>query len=416
MGPTRNSNVVMKTLYSALLRLAISFDKKRASKALIYRVKLEREFKSPSTSYYSSILEQILGSSTFYPPNRIDNSLRAIVRLEFRKESSQVLVSDRITAGFAFLRIFSKLWSQYEKSIGRSRKRIPKEEKFKVSLVNKLENGVMLCAHPMLHSYMQRAVILILEHSEKGSYGIIINKKTDHNVESSTLNLPIELLKVFNKNVVFFGGNIPRCQIIHPFKECGGRSIAGCFPPHYDFSNGSIKSAIEIASKSINDAKQFQFFVGCCVWKPGILEQELNDGTWIAISGEANKILEHSFRSPLPDTYAVQKRYQSGIDDDDVNSQSTDSELEVPKITTTNPTTITTTSLPETIPKEKTITKEKDIYEGQNETWCRVMWSLSRQTNYFAYLDPDLDTSVVSSVDWHYSDEKNSSDDDIDEE
>lgn len=421
------ANLLLKTLYSALLRLAKSFDQKRPSKALIYRIKLDREYKSASTSYYSSILEQILGSSIFYSPNRIDNSLQSFVRSEFRKDISQTLVSDRITAGFAFLRTFSKIWSQYENSVHRPRKRIPKEEKFKVSLVDKLENGVMLCAHPLIHGYMQRAIILILEHSDKGSYGIIINKKTDHNVESSTLNMPLDLLKVFSKNTVSFGGNLPRCQIIHPFKECGGKSISGCNPPYYDFSNGSIKSAIEIASKNPNDAKKFHFFVGCCVWKAGVLEQELKDGTWIAITGEANKILQHSLQENLPDTYAVKKRYLSGIDE--VGSQSSDSEdndilnetVTSPTTSPTSTSTITTTtdnniSNVKKDSNENEIVKEKDIYEGQNETWCRVMWSLSRQANQFAQLDPDLDTSVVSSVDWHYSDEKNSSDEDEEED
>lgn len=390
------SSSVVKTLYAALLRLAISFDAKRASKALIYRHSTEqRSYKTPSTLYYSLIIDQILGKDIlFYSSVRIDLSLKNIVKNEFRNTTlNHIQFSDRITTGFAFLRKFSLLWSQYEASTGRPRKRLPKDEKFNVQFVNEIKNGVMLCAHPMIPGYMQRALVLILEHNpEKGSYGLIINKKTDHDVESSTLNMPPELLQVFQKNVVYFGGNIPRCQILHPFRECGGKEIPGSSSPLYDFSNGSIEKSIEIAKKSSKVAEQFQFFVGCCVWKPGMLEEEVKEGTWMTISGEVDKILQHVAKEPISDSYAVLKRSKEaagqGAGEELGLLVSAEGEEEAKKAA-------------DVVPGQP----QKDIYEGANETWSRVLWSLSRQTNHFGHLDPNLDSSVVDSIDWHYSDE-----------
>jgi putative transcriptional regulator len=395
---------VVKTLYAALLRLAISFDSKRASKALIYRISTERSYKSSSTLYYSSIVDQLLGTTTFFPSSRIDLSFKTIVRNEFRKVTpSHIEKSDRITTGFAFLRKFSSLWSQYEASTGRPRRRIPKDEKFNIQFVNEIKSGVMLCAHPMIPGYMQRAIVLILEHNpEKGSYGLIINKKTDHNVESSTLNMPPELLHVFQKNVVYFGGNIPRCQILHPFPECGGKEIPGSSSPLYDFSNGSIKKAIEIAKKSSKAAEQFQFFVGCCVWKPGMLEEEVKEGTWMTISGEVDKILQHVAKEPISDSYAVLKRSKqvagrgggAGADAELGLLLAAEGDEERKKAV-------------DAVAggQQQQQQQQKDIYEGANETWSRVLWSLCRQTNHFAHLDANLDSSVVDSIDWHYSDE-----------
>jgi putative AlgH/UPF0301 family transcriptional regulator len=243
----------------------------------------------------------------------------------------------------------------------------------------------MLCAHPMVPGYMQRAIVLILEHSSKGSYGLIINKTTDHTVETSTLNLPTELMKVFSQNTVSFGGNIPRTQILHPFPHCGGKMIPGCssLSPLYDFAHGSIEKAIEIGSEGPETAKRFQFVVGCCVWKAGMLEQEIKDGTWIVVGGEVDQILAHARQEPVPDSYSVLRR-----------SRRTGA-----------------STVPSFAPEV-----EHGIYEGPNETWSRVLWSLSRQTNHFAHLDPSLESSSVESIDWHYSDEGDDEDDEEDDD
>jgi putative transcriptional regulator len=406
------SSPVVRTLYAALLRLAISFDSKRASKALIYRISSERSYKSPSTLYYSSIVDQLLGTTTFFPASRIDLSFKTIVRNEFRKNApNNIELSDRITTGFAFLRKFSLLWSQYEASTGRPRRRIPKDEKFNIQFVNELKTGVMLCAHPLIPGYMQRALILILEHNpEKGSYGLIINKKTDHNVETSTLNMPPELLQVFQKNIVYFGGNIPRVQILHPFPDCGGKEIPGSSSPLYDFSNGSIKKAIDIASKSSEIAEKFQFFVGCCVWKPGMLEQEVKEGTWMTLSGEVDQILQHVAKEPLSESYAVLKRSKQasgrGIGEEELSLLlAAEGEGDEEKRKAVD-------AVAALEPAGGQQHHQKDIYEGANETWSRVLWSLCRQTNHFAHLDANLDSSVVDSIDWHYSDELEDDEDD----
>jgi putative transcriptional regulator len=401
-----SSNALVKTLYSALLRLASSFDQKRASKALIYRVNSERNYKNPSTLYYSSIVTQLLGNTPYYPPQRLDLSFKTILRQEFRKSNPPNLsTADRITAGFAFLRKFSHLWSQYEASTGRPRKRIPKEEKFAIHFETELKTGAMLCAHPMVPGYMQRAIVLLLEHTDKGSYGVIINKKTDHTVETGTLNLPLSLQKLFQNNPAFFGGNIPRCQILHPFPSCGGRPIPGCNPSTqlYDFAQGNLEKVIEVASEGPAIAEQFQFFIGCCVWKAGMLEQEMKDGTWIVAGGEVDQILAHARQEPLSESYAVLKRSRAAATPAGTPaiSQQPQSDADA------------ASSSPSPSPSSGT---QKDIYEGPNETWSRMLWSLSRQTNHFAHLDPNLDSAVVESIDWHYSDEGDDDDEDEDDD
>mmetsp|Transcript_2917 Transcript_2917/g.4428 ORF Transcript_2917/g.4428 Transcript_2917/m.4428 type:complete len:377 (-) Transcript_2917:37-1167(-) len=369
-----SKSVVIKALYRDLIRLAGRFDKKRPAKSLIFRMSTGKKLKSPSTIYYSSLLDKILDKGAFFHPDRMDLQFKALVRSEFRKHSS-VSHADRIGAGFAVLRKFSSIWSQFERtSYSRSNKKIPKEERFNVSLSSEIYNGVMLCAHPMIHGSMQRSVVLILEHTDKYSYGIILNKRTDHTVQSGILNLPEEMVNIFGNNIVFFGGNVRRLQCIHSDASCGGVSITNCSEPY--FASLSLDKPIKKAKKSPIHAKNFHFFVGCCVWKAGALKKEIDEGTWLPVTGEPDKVLQHALTEPIPASYATQST--SNAPSNDGMSLYSDASR-----------------------------REYDSFEGQNETWCRVMRCLGRNTAHFAALSPALDASNIEPVTWmHGSDEE----------
>jgi putative AlgH/UPF0301 family transcriptional regulator len=71
-------------------------------------------------------------------------------------------------------------------------------------------------------------VILLLEHNEQGSYGVVINRMTDHTLETAVKNLPAGLIKSFQKNDVFFGGMVRRVLYLHDQSNCDGNLIPFC--------------------------------------------------------------------------------------------------------------------------------------------------------------------------------------------
>jgi putative AlgH/UPF0301 family transcriptional regulator len=395
------NRILLKSLYAALMRLAWSFDRKRPAKALIYRESSSYNAKSGPTAYYASVLDKILGSSLFFHPSKVDLSFKAIVRDEFRS-NRPIGENDRITAGFAFLRKFSAVWAQYEAiPSNRPRKKIPKDDKFQVSFSQELSVGSMLCAHPLIHGHQQRSIVLILEHSDKlGSYGVILNKKTDHTVKSGIINLPLDFTRSFGKNPLNFGGMVHRVQVIHPYKECGGKTIPNCSVPFYQFSQSNLPIAVELVKKTPSTLKNFHFIVGCCLWAPRALQNEVDDGTWILIKGEADRIIEHS---------------KSEVSPPSSESSSKKAVLSDPLIPT--PVSANHNHLPRSLfgGVKETRGRDLDTYEGQNETWCKVMTSLGRNTNHFASLSPSLDAALVDSVSWEDPKEPQSESEDEDD-
>jgi putative AlgH/UPF0301 family transcriptional regulator len=383
-----SGNRVVKTLYCALLRLAMKFDKKRASKSMIYRPYVsDREFKSHSTQYFASIVDKILDKGTFYNPSRMDLSLKALVKSEFRKNSMKVESQVRINAAFAILRKFSSIWAQFEETTPITAKRLSKEDRFKVSLTSDINKGVLLCAHPMVNGAMQRSVVLLLEHTTDYSYGIIVNKKSDHTLDSATLNLPEDILTAFGGNEVMYGGNIRRLQYLHPHANCGGDEIPGTSIPF--FHSGNIAKAIKKTKKDVSLKDSFHFFVGCCIWKGGVLKREIDEGTWLLVKGESDVILKDAESSPIPDSYATKNHRivpeSKYFGDSLLSSDGKDGSV---------------------------ADRDYEAFEGQNETWCKVMRSIGRNTTHFASLSPAVDASNVEPVSWYYQDEDAEEDDD----
>ena len=367
-----SNNRVVKSLYGSLLRLASKFDRKRPAKAMIFRpTNSEREFKSGSTLYFAAVIDKILGKSIFYHHSKMDMSFKALVRSEFRKSSLQVSPIDRINTAFAILRKFSSIWAQFEgtKSVA---KRLAKDAKYKITVTSDIRSGVLLCSHPMINGPMQRAVVLLLEHNDEYSYGIIINKKTDHTLATATRNLPDDVLAAFGDCAVSFGGNVRRLQFLHPYPDCGGTEVAGgCSIPYYH--SGNISKAIEKVKEDANSRENVHFFVGSCLWSAGALQEEVNEGTWLPVNGPTDLILRNALDQPIPESYATRANKSA-------------------------PSTISDTF--------SGIDREYDSFEGQNEIWCKVLRSGGRNMAHFAALSPFLDVSSVEPAAWYYDDEE----------
>lgn len=191
-------------------------------------------------------------------------------------------------------------------------------------------------------------VILLLEHNDQGSYGVVINRVTDHSLSTAVKNLPNDLIKSFQNNDVSFGGMVRRVQYLHDLANCGGNPIPYCTKPMFyggqlakisnyvkygninykesnsnsitndsgnnnhsnnDVTNNMNKSRSnsscnhsEIDSNNIDmnetesklRAKKFKFIVGCCTWDEGMLAQELTAGYWISSISQPDLILEKS--------------------------------------------------------------------------------------------------------------------------
>ena len=131
------------------------------------------------------------------------------------------------------------------------------------SIVRQIKAGQILIAQKFMNDVLlHRSVVLILEHDETGSTGIILNKPA---ISIKSLEIPEE------NGQAQYGGtyDIQRTGYILKDSWLAIRSVKiaegiyyseNCFPG--------------------NDLKRIKSFFGFTVWNAGQLEQEINENKW----------------------------------------------------------------------------------------------------------------------------------------
>jgi putative transcriptional regulator len=150
--------------------------------------------------------------------------------------------------------------------------------------VNAVHAGSMLIAEPfMLDPYFRRSVILLCEHEEESSLGFIINKQLDIKVSDLIQDMPD-----FDQ-FVYYGGPVQTDTLhyIHNVGELLEDSVA--IAPGI-FWGGSFEKLRFLIDKQLILPDNIRFYVGYSGWTEGQLEDELQYGSWIIESGDANYV------------------------------------------------------------------------------------------------------------------------------
>ena len=153
-----------------------------------------------------------------------------------------------------------------------------KKDIFKIKHNNQRpEKGKILISEPFLQGvFFQRAVILLVEHSLKGSVGIVLNKRTDLILNDFfpemkvSHDIPIYLGGPVNSNHLFFihllGSDIvPTSTKINNNLYFGGDFGA---LKHYITNGGTIEGKVK-------------FFMGCSGWSENQLNGEIIRDSWL---------------------------------------------------------------------------------------------------------------------------------------
>ena len=178
-----------RTVYKSLLRIARDFDAHPAARCLIFRVPPtlnENIIKSPSSVYYSQVLEDFMPSANFHF-GRGHKTLTEIVRAEARVDYPRwtIMLDDRMNCAYHTIRKLSTIWNCYEshrrkdgersdnlsKSIQTIASYHTSDEKLSSTISTSIGPGVLLVSHPLAAKHYKRSLILLLQHDEDGSYG-----------------------------------------------------------------------------------------------------------------------------------------------------------------------------------------------------------------------------------------------------
>ena len=168
-----------------------------------------------------------------------------------------------------------------------------KEELFKIqSNTLKASIGDVLISEPFLDDfYFRRSAILIVDHNDEGSFGVVINKR---------LNIPFnDIIMGFPKfdAEVYLGGPVDtdRVFFIHTIGEMipdSHKIMSGLY------WSGNINALKAMIKNDLIKSHEVRFYVGYAGWDGGQIRKELKANTWLVGKFSTKEIL-HTMPSKM---------------------------------------------------------------------------------------------------------------------
>jgi len=147
--------------------------------------------------------------------------------------------------------------------------------------------GRLLIAEPYLGDpNFERSVILLCEHTEKGSFGLVLN-------QLSNLKLNDAMDDIFMDFPIYVGGPV-EFNTLHYVHRLGE-----LIPDSVDLGEGlfwsgdfdTVKALINIGKI---ESKDIRFFVGYSGWGEGQLDAEMNRNSWVISETETDMVFDLS--------------------------------------------------------------------------------------------------------------------------
>lgn len=157
---------------------------------------------------------------------------------------------------------------------------------FKITTNNvKPLKGRILIAEPFLQGYyFSRSIILLTEHNEEGTVGLVLNKPLE-----ITLDKVLNSYRVSPHNLTCGGPVSPdKLFFIHRFKNVlGAEEIL----PNLYFG-GDFDSVFNETKKCDDVEKNIRFFIGYSGWTQGQLASEIEQNSWLVTETNMKDIFE----------------------------------------------------------------------------------------------------------------------------
>jgi putative transcriptional regulator len=134
--------------------------------------------------------------------------------------------------------------------------------------------GQLLIAAPSLFDYFRRTVVLVLEHTEEGAMGVVLNRPSETTVgEAVSALAPL----ADDDEVVRLGGPVSPESVV----------ALGDFEDPDEASAGVIGSVGLLDPDGPDPTlRGLRVYAGYAGWGPGQLDGEIEQGAWIVESAE----------------------------------------------------------------------------------------------------------------------------------
>ncbi|MFA6923791.1 MAG: YqgE/AlgH family protein [Bacteroidales bacterium] len=146
--------------------------------------------------------------------------------------------------------------------------------------------GRLLLSEPFLNDFFfKRSVILLAEHNEEGSYGLIINKPANVKIKEILPDFP-----EFDASV-YIGGPVKTDSLF--FIHTLGSQIANSeLIVEGIYWGGNFDDLKKLISDNNILPTEIKFFIGYSGWTPKQLEKELKENSWVITDSDKTQIMK----------------------------------------------------------------------------------------------------------------------------
>ncbi|MCK9219011.1 MAG: YqgE/AlgH family protein [Bacteroidales bacterium] len=151
----------------------------------------------------------------------------------------------------------------------------------------KPKQGIILISEPSLRDfYFRQSVVLLAEHNDEGTFGVIINKPIEARI--------CDVIKDFPQQdyPVYLGGPVKTDSIffLHT-REDVDNSLLIMQGLYWGGDMDTIKHLIE---NELITENEIRFFVGYSGWQPNQLDREIREKSWVLSHTSASEVINPS--------------------------------------------------------------------------------------------------------------------------
>lgn len=138
--------------------------------------------------------------------------------------------------------------------------------------------GILLISDPFLKDpNFSRTVVLLCDHKEEGSFGLVLNRSFDH-----TLDELITELEGYHVPV-YYGGpvQVDTLHFLHqlPDEIPGGQEISNGI-----YWGGDFDTVVHQLKNGTLDLSKIRFYLGYSGWSSGQLHDEIKVKSWLTVT------------------------------------------------------------------------------------------------------------------------------------
>jgi putative transcriptional regulator len=152
--------------------------------------------------------------------------------------------------------------------------------------------GRFLVASPgLMDPNFTHSVVLLCRHGDEGSYGLIVNRRTDKRIADLESDAP---LLEGRQDALYLGGPVAgdTLQVLHRLGTPGGLEVLG------DVRLGGdpdiLRQAIDGQESEAAVRDSVRFVIGCSGWGEGQLAAEIREGAWVVCPAEEDWVFDRN--------------------------------------------------------------------------------------------------------------------------